>query len=175
MKNLIEDLKRTAKGGFLMYIYTWLFDVNFKAVIHYRLSHWLYYKFNLQVLPRLINIRCRRKYSIDIDYGADIGPGFVIKHGIGVVIGRWVKAGKNLTVYQGVTIGGNSGKTRKYNEQEICQPILGDNVKVYTGAIILGPVLIEHDSEIGANTVITSDVSNNIIVFTKREIRCKAK
>lgn len=175
MSALLEDLKAASRGGILSQIYTWIFDVNFKAVRLYRYSHWLSRNMHLRILPRLLNLKSRRKYGIDIDFGAEIGPGFSIKHGNGIVIGRWVRAGRNLTVYQGVTLGGNSKKEAVHNGEIIVQPCIGDNVKLYTGCIVIGPVVIGDNSEIGAGTVVMQDIPANHIVYSENRLRFREK
>lgn len=170
MRTLLEDLHVASGGGIAKSIYTWFFDVNFKAVKLYRYSHWLNDKFGFKIIPRLLNIRSRRRYGIDIDFGAEIGPGFHIVHGNGVVIGRWVHAGRNLTIYQGCTLGGNSGKSITYNGITIVQPYIGNNVKLFTSCIVIGPIVIGDDVEVGAGTIITHDVENNCVVYSKQKI-----
>ena len=175
MSALLKDLKTASGGGVASGIYTWLFDANFKAIKLYRQSHWLNERLHLQILPRLLNIRSRKKYAIDIDFGAEIGPYFSIKHGAGIVIGRWVKAGHHLTMYQGVTLGGNSGKERNLGGATIVQPQLGDNVKLYAGCTVIGPVIVGNNSEVGAGTIVTKDVPDNHVAFSKQELVLKEK
>jgi serine O-acetyltransferase len=83
-----------------------------------------------------------------IGRGADFGPGFVILHSFGIVINTQVRAGKNLVLEHGVTIGAEKGKC----------PVLGDNVFIGAGAKIIGPVRIGSDVKIGANAVVTRDL-----------------
>jgi len=109
---LIEDLKAVTKGKLSATISTIFFNPGFKSILRYRVSNFLYYRCHLKILPKLISYISRNHYAIDIDYRSHIGPGFRVVHGIGVVIGYDVCAGKNFTVYQGVTVGGNMGKVR---------------------------------------------------------------
>lgn len=83
-----------------------------------------------------------------IGRGADFGPGFVIVHSFGIVINSSVKAGRNLVIEHGVTIGAEKGKS----------PVLGDNIFIGAGAKIIGAVTIGSDAKIGANAVVTKDV-----------------
>lgn len=83
-----------------------------------------------------------------IGRGADIGPGFVIEHTFGVVINSSVRAGQNLVIQHGVTIGENHGRS----------PVLGDNVFIGAGAKVIGDVRIGSDVQIGANAVVTKDL-----------------
>jgi serine O-acetyltransferase len=83
-----------------------------------------------------------------IGRGAEIGPGFVILHSFGVVINSSVRAGKNLVIEHGVTIGAEKGRS----------PVLGDNVFIGAGAKVIGPVKVGSDVKIGANAVVTKDL-----------------
>jgi serine O-acetyltransferase len=85
---------------------------------------------------------------------ADLGPGFVILHSIGVVIHSNVRAGRNLVVYHGVTLGAEHGKT----------PVLGDNVYIGAGAKVIGGVHIGSNVRIGANAVVTKDIPDGATV-----------
>lgn len=89
--------------------------------------------------------------GVDIEPGATIGPGLVIMHGHGIVINRAVRAGKNLEIYQQVTLGVN-------NRHAPGSPVLGDDVVIFPGARILGPVTIGDGAVIGANAVVLSDI-----------------
>ena len=167
--NIIQDMKAYSGGNFVKSVLTLFFDPNFKAVLLYRQASYLHRQFNLQILPRMLRQHSRTFYSIDIDFRAIIGPGFKIVHGVGLVIGFDVTAGKNLVVYQGVTLGGNNGKKRIKGDREITQPYLGNNCMIYTSAVIVGPVLVGDNSIIGACSVITTDVPANSMVYTKNE------
>lgn len=83
-----------------------------------------------------------------IGRGADLGPGLVMVHSMGIVINTNVQAGKNLVIEHGVTIGAEKGQS----------PVLGDNVFIGAGAKIIGPVRIGSDVKIGANAVVTKDL-----------------
>ncbi|KSU61018.1 hypothetical protein AS034_15370 [[Bacillus] enclensis] len=130
----------------------------FWLVISYRVSHALYKK-NIPVLPRLLRSMGILFYGAEISYGAEIGPGFRIAHSVGVVIGPKVKAGVNLEVFQNVTIGG-----RDRESNGILKPSIGDNVTIFTGAAVLGPVRIGDNVSVGANSVVTKDIPANLIV-----------
>ena len=104
---------------------------SFKAILHYRVAHKLYKKGHY-VMARWISQRAVRKTGIEIHPGATIGKGLFIDHGSGVIIGETAELGDNITLYQGVTLGG-TGK-----EQGKRHPTLGDNVMVSAGAKVLG-------------------------------------
>jgi serine O-acetyltransferase len=110
------------------------------------------------VLPRLIMAVVRWATGIEIHPSATIGRGFFIDHGMGVVVGETAVIGKNVTLFQGVTLGG-TGKERGKRH-----PTLGDNVVVGTGAKVLGNIAIGRDSIIGANAVVIRDVPEHSTV-----------
>lgn len=127
------------------------------AIIIHRFSHWLY-RHGLRTLPRLISQLARFFTGIEIHPGARIGKGFFIDHGMGVVIGETTEIGDNVTLYQGVTLGGTGKEKGKRH------PTLGDNVMVGAGAKILGSIKIGNDSKIGAGSVVLKDVPENSTV-----------
>ena len=99
---------------------------SFKAILHYRLAHRLYLKKHY-FLARWISQRTVRKTGIEIHPGATIGKGLFIDHGSGVIIGETAELGDNVTLYQGVTLGGTGKEKGKRH------PTLGDNVRVSAG------------------------------------------
>ncbi|HEX5418015.1 MAG TPA: serine O-acetyltransferase [Chloroflexota bacterium] len=123
----------------------------FHALLLHRLAHRLH-RTGLPVLPRLISHYNRWATGIEIHPGARIGPGLFIDHGMGVVIGETSEVGRDVTLYQGVTLGG-TGKERGKRH-----PTLGDRVMVGVGAKILGAVTIGEGAKIGAGAVVLSDV-----------------
>lgn len=96
-----------------------------------------------------------------ISTAADIGEGFVVRHVGEVVIGSRVRIGSNCEVRQGVTVGGNMGKSA---EDGRTQPVLENNVRLGAGAKVLGPVIVGTNSVVGANAVVTRDVPANSVV-----------
>ena len=120
---------------------------SFTAILHYRVAHKLYKKGHY-VMARWISQRAVRKTGIEIHPGATIGKGLFIDHGSGVIIGETAELGDNITLYQGVTLGG-TGK-----EQGKRHPTLGDNVMVSAGAKVLGSFKIGENSKIGAGSVV---------------------
>jgi len=121
------------------------------AIWAHRISHYLYVK-NFIVSARLVSHIARFLTGIEIHPGATIGHGFFIDHGMGTVIGETAEIGRNVTVYQGVTLGGTGKEKGKRH------PTIGDNVVVATGAKILGSFSVGHDSKIGAGSVVLSEV-----------------
>jgi serine O-acetyltransferase len=129
----------------------------FHAITVHRVVHALWQK-KVPLLPRLLAEMAHRTTGIDIHPGATIGRGFFIDHGTGVVIGGTAVVGDNVTIYQGVTLGGTSLQRTKRH------PTLGNNVTVGSGAAILGDITIGDNSKIGANSVVVRDVPPNSTV-----------
>ena len=130
---------------------------SFKVILRYRLAHKLYLKGHY-FWARWISQRGARKTGIEIHPGATIGRGLFIDHGSGVIIGETTVIGDNVTLYQGVTLGG-TGK-----EQGKRHPTLEDNVMVSAGAKILGSFTIGENSKIGAGSVVLEEVPPNCTV-----------
>ncbi len=130
---------------------------SFKAIIAYRIAHKLYVKKHY-FLARWVSQRAVRKTGIEIHPGAKIGKGLFIDHGSGVIIGETAELGDNVTLYQGVTLGG-TGK-----EQGKRHPTLRDNVMVSAGAKVLGSFTIGENSKIGAGSVVLKEVPPNCTV-----------
>lgn len=129
----------------------------YHAIKAYRFAHKLYLKKHY-FLARMISQRAARKTGIEIHPGATIGKGLFIDHGHGVVIGETAILGDNVTLYQGVTLGGTGKETGKRH------PTLGDNVMVSAGAKVLGSFTIGENSKIGAGSVVLSEVPPNSTV-----------
>jgi serine O-acetyltransferase len=136
-----------------------------RAISSYRIAHTLY-KFGIPLIPRIITEMAHSETGIDIHPAATIGPYFAIDHGTGIVIGSTTIIGKNVKLYQGVTLGAKS-----FSLDESGNPVKGiprhpiveDNVVVYSNASILGRITIGHDSVIGGNIWVT----NNLPPFSK--------
>ena len=123
---------------------------SFWAILAYRTAHKWYEKKHF-FRARWLSQRAAKKTGIEIHPGAQIGEGLFIDHGHGVVIGETTIIGNNVTLYQGVTLGGN-GK-----EQGKRHPTIGNNVMVSAGAKVLGSFTIGDNSKIGAGSVVLSD------------------
>ena len=124
---------------------------SFKVMISYRLAHRLYAKKHY-FLARWVSQRAARKTGIEIHPGAKIGEGFFIDHGTGVVIGETAEIGNNVTLYQGVTLGGTGKESGKRH------PTVCDNVMISAGAKVLGSFTIGEGSKIGAGSVVLEEV-----------------
>ena len=130
---------------------------SFKVMIHYRIAHKLYLNKHY-FWARWISQRAVRKTGIEIHPGAQIGKGLFIDHGNGVIIGETTIVGDNVTLYQGVTLGG-TGK-----EQGKRHPTIGNNVMISAGAKVLGSFKIGDNSKIGAGSVVLEEVPPNSTV-----------
>lgn len=131
-----------------------------RALTCYRIAHELY-RLDVPLIPRIITELAHSETGIDIHPGAQIGEYFTIDHGTGVVIGATCIIGRNVKLYQGVTLGAKSfpldvnGNPIKNNPRH---PILEDNVIVYSNATVLGRITIGQGAVVGANKWVTHDV-----------------
>ncbi|MDF9408250.1 MAG: Serine acetyltransferase [Pelotomaculum sp. PtaB.Bin013] len=129
----------------------------FHAVVIHRVAHF-FYRHGWFLTARLISQFARFLTAIEIHPGAKISEGLFIDHGGGVVIGETAEIGRNVTIYQGVTLGG-TGK-----EKEKRHPTIGDNVVISTGAKVLGSFTVGDNSRIGAGSVVLKAVPPNSTV-----------
>ncbi len=130
---------------------------SFKVMMHYRIAHKLYTQGHY-FLARWVSQRGVRKTGIEIHPGAQIGENFFIDHGNGVIIGETAIIGNNVTLYQGVTLGGTGKEHGKRH------PTIGDNVMISAGAKVLGSFTIGENSKIGAGSVVLEAVPPNCTV-----------
>lgn len=149
---IIKERDPAIKTPFEVFLYP-----SFHAIIRYRLAHKLYLKKHY-FLARWYSQRTVRKTGIEIHPGATIGKGLFIDHGHGVVIGETAIVGDNVTLYQGVTLGGTGKESGKRH------PTIGDNVMISAGAKILGSFTVGENSKIGAGSVVLSEVPPNCTV-----------
>lgn len=130
---------------------------SFKVMMHYRIAHKLYTQGHY-FLARWVSQRGVRKTGIEIHPGAQIGENFFIDHGNGVIIGETAVVGNNVTLYQGVTLGGTGKEHGKRH------PTIGNNVMISAGAKVLGSFTIGENSKIGAGSVVLEAVPPNCTV-----------
>lgn len=130
---------------------------SFRVMLKYRRAHKLYEKGHY-FLARWISQRAARKTGIEIHPGAIIGKGLFIDHGSGVIIGETTVIGDNVTLYQGVTLGGNGKETGKRH------PTICDNVMISAGAKLIGSFTVGENSKIGAGSVVIREVPPNSTV-----------
>ena len=127
------------------------------ALLAHRVAHALS-SARVPLLPRAIAYLTRSITGIEIHPAARIGDGLFIDHGMGVVIGETAEVGIDVTMYQGVTLGGTGFASGKRH------PTVEDNVTIGSGAKLLGPITIGHGAKIGANAVVINDVPPNSTV-----------
>lgn len=160
---LFADLKRYTrrKVSFFMVVRTAFSKAGFRAMVLHRIGHYFFIKRSHHlagICQRLMHHLCH----CYISPGAKIGPGFLIAHVGGIIIGGETVIGANCDIRQNVTFGGNFSKSTSDGRT---QPWLEDGVSVAAGACILGPVYIGENALIGANSVVTRDVPANMIAF----------
>jgi len=134
-----------------------LFYPGFHARLAHRVAHRLHQQ-GVPLIPRGLMHFARFVTGIEIHPGAVIGPRFVIDHGMGVVIGETAEIGADVTIYQGVTLGGTS--TRRVKRH----PTLHDRVVVGAGAKVIGAVVVGENAQIGAGSVVVTNVPANATV-----------
>jgi serine O-acetyltransferase len=127
------------------------------AVLSHRVAHALH-DAGVPFVPRTMALATRAITGIEIHPAAQVGRGLFIDHGVGVVVGETAQIGENVTLYQGVTLGGTGFATGKRH------PTVQDNVTIGSGAKLLGPITIGHGAKIGANSVVIHDVPPNSTV-----------
>lgn len=137
------------------------------ALWMYRIAHFFWIH-RMCLLGRFVSHLGRWLTGVEIHPGATIGSGFFIDHGIGIVIGETAEIGDNVSLYQGVTLGGVSWKKVKRH------PTIEDGVVVGAGAKVLGAITIGENSRIGANSVVIRDVpSNSVVVGVPGHVRSR--
>ena len=127
------------------------------AVFFHKISNF-FWKFNLKLIGRIISNISRFLTGIEIHPAVKIGKNFFIDHGMGIVIGETTVIGNNVSIYQGVTLGGTKWEKKKRH------PNISDNVVIGAGAKVLGPISVGKNSKIGANSVVTKNVPANTVV-----------
>jgi serine O-acetyltransferase len=127
------------------------------AIWAHRLAH-AFYKRNFYFIARVISQLSRFFTGVEIHPGAIIGRRFFIDHGMGVVIGETCEIGDNVTIFQGVTLGGTGKEKGKRH------PTIKDNALVATGAKVLGSIIVGENSKVGAGSVVLKDVPPNSTV-----------
>ena len=128
-----------------------------QALLAHRVAHALY-EAGVPLVPRLLANATRMTTGVEIHPAARIGDALFIDHGAGVVIGETAEIGRNVTLYQGVTLGGTGFARGKRH------PTVGDDVVVGSGAKLLGPIQVGTQAKIGANSVVVHDVPANSTV-----------
>src|SRR5947209_2317320 len=150
-----RDRDPAARGvGTVEILVTW---PGVQALLAHRVAHALC-RAGVPLVPRLIAAIARSLTGIEIHPAAQIGTGLFVDHGMGVVIGETAEIGTDVTLYQGVTLGGTGFATGKRH------PTVQDNVTIGSGAKLLGPITVGHGAKIGAGSVVIHDVPPNSTV-----------
>ncbi len=136
------------------WIEVWFLYPGVKAIRSHRVAHF-FYRHGMKFIARAISQNSARKTGIEIHPGAQIGRKLFIDHGTGVVIGETTEIGDNVTIYQGVTLGGTGKDHGKRH------PTIEDGVMIGCGAKVLGPFTVGENSKIAANAVVLSAVPPN--------------
>ena len=145
------------------------------AIAYYRIAHILY-QLDYSVFARIISETAHKITGIDIHPGANINSPFFIDHGTGIVIGETAIVGKNVKIYQGVTLGALSLSKGHLMKGTKRHPTIGNNVTIYAGASILGDISVGDNVTIGSNAFIIEDVPSNVKVkISKPELIVKKK
>jgi serine O-acetyltransferase len=145
----------------------------FFAIYTYRIAHEFYLS-DIPVFPRMLTELAHVQTGIDIHPGATIGESFFIDHGTGVVIGETTIIGKNVKIYQGVSLGALS--VQKNMSKMKRHPTIEDNAIIYSNATILGgDTVVGHDSIIGGNVWLTQSVAPYSIVYHTSEVKVRRK
>lgn len=147
MITIIEDIKAIYRNDPAARNIEFLLYAGFHALIAHRISHALW-KASIPFLPRLISQISRLLTGIEIHPGATIGKGFFCDHGAGVVIGETTVIGNNVTIYQNVTLGGTGRERNKRH------PTIGDNVMIGAGSVLLGPIIVGENAQVGAMSLV---------------------
>lgn len=133
------------------------------AIVLHRFSHYLW-RHNFLLTARIFSQIGRFITGIEIHPGAKIGAGFMIDHGMGVVIGETTVIGKNVTLYHDVTLGGRKMYDENGKKLEKRHPTIGDGTVIGSGAQILGPITIGKNVKIGSNAIVIKDIPDNCTV-----------
>lgn len=127
------------------------------ALIFHKMAHWLH-NHRMKLPARMLSQLGRFLTGIEIHPGASIGRRCVIDHGMAVVVGETAEVGDDVTIYQGVTLGGTGKDTGKRH------PTIGNNVVISTGAKVLGPFKVGNNCKIGAGSVVLEEIPDNCTV-----------
>ena len=165
MKKFILDLTKDYKYARkeTNSYFTPLINPNIYSIFLYRLSNF-FFRYKLGIIAKFFWLINRLIFTVDIHQASKLSGGLMLVHGFGIVIGKEVISDGNLKIYQNVTLGGNSFKTKIYNNILLHQPYCKSDVIIYSGAVVIGPIVIGTNSIIGANSTITKSVENNSMV-----------
>ena len=165
-KNLIQEIdsiieRDPAAGSRLGVVFLY---PSFHVMVFYKIGN-VFWRYNLKFISRLIMHLARIFTGIEIHPAAKIGSNFFMDHGLGIVIGETTEIGENVTIYQGVTLGGTMPSVESdLQRNQKRHPTIGNNVIIGSGAQILGPINVGDNARIGANSVVSKDVPSDVTV-----------
>ena len=165
-KNLIQEIdsiieRDPAAGSRLGVVFLY---PSFHVMAFYKIGN-IFWRYNLKFVSRLIMHLARIFTGIEIHPAAKIGSNFFMDHGLGIVIGETTEIGENVTIYQGVTLGGIMPSVESdLQRNQKRHPTIGNNVIIGSGAQILGPINVGDNARIGANSVVSKDVPSDVTV-----------
>ena len=165
-KNVIQEIdsiidRDPAAGSRLGVVFLY---PSFHVMAFYKIGN-IFWRYNLKFVSRLIMHLARIFTGIEIHPAAKIGPNFFMDHGLGIVIGETTEIGENVTIYQGVTLGGIMPSVENdLQRNQKRHPTIGNNVIIGSGAQILGPINVGDNARIGANSVVSKDVPSDVTV-----------
>ena len=165
-KNLIQEIdsiieRDPAAGSRLGVVFLY---PSFHVMAFYKIGN-IFWRYNLKFISRLIMHLARIFTGIEIHPAAKIGSNFFMDHGLGIVIGETTEIGENVTIYQGVTLGGIMPSVESdLQRNQKRHPTIGNNVIIGSGAQILGPINVGDNARIGANSVVSKDVPSDVTV-----------
>jgi serine O-acetyltransferase len=165
-KNIIQEIdsiieRDPAAGSRLGVVFLY---PSFHVMAFYKIGN-IFWRYNLKFVSRLIMHLARILTGIEIHPAAKIGPNFFMDHGLGIVIGETTEIGENVTIYQGVTLGGIMPSVESdLQRNQKRHPTIGNNVIIGSGAQILGPINVGDNARIGANSVVSKDVPSDVTV-----------
>lgn len=136
----------------------------FHSIVSHRIAHWLWTR-KWRITARFLSQFSRFITGIEIHPGARIGRKFFMDHGTGIVVGETAEIGDNVTLYQGVTLGGVAPSIDTDSQRGVKRhPTLNDNVIIASGAQIIGPITVGNCARVGANSVVLKDVPDRTTV-----------
>ncbi len=146
-----------------------LFNPCFYINVNFRISNALF-KIKLFPIAKIFWLLNRILFAVDIDPGAKLAGGFLIVHGMGIVIGRYAETRGAVRIYQGATIGGNNFKTATFENKTIRHPIIMPGVVIGINSAIVGPIVIGTNTTVGIGAIITKNIEDNVTVVGNNTI-----
>ncbi|WP_026810897.1 serine O-acetyltransferase [Arenibacter latericius] len=163
MKKLVKrfrlDLNRL-EGS----LFSKMLNISFWIILNYRISNLFYYN-NMFVISKIFWMINRIVFTVDIDPGAKLAGGLKLVHPMCIVVGREVVSKGKLTLYQSTTLGGSNNKETFHDDILVKQPYIYDNVIIYTASVVIGPIIIQENAIISANSTITKNVPKNATMY----------